>query len=137
MIQHVVERCNQSGAKNVVVATDDARIVDAVKAFSGIAVLTSSDHPSGTDRIAEASKILGLADDEIIVNVQGDEPHMPAELINQVAQALADDQRSSMVTASAPLDNKSQLNDPLRVEYKLKAFRLHGVRKICLLRPAH
>ena len=112
MIQHVVERCNQSMARSVVVATDDNRIVEAVKGFGGEAVLTSRDHPSGSDRIAEASRILGLEDQEIIINVQGDEPDMPAVLIDQVARALASDDVASMATASTLLENRSQLTDP-------------------------
>ena len=112
MIQHVVERCNQSAAKSVVVATDDDRIVDVVKGFGGDAVLTSRDHPSGSDRIAEACRILGLEDQDIIVNVQGDEPDMPAALIDQVAQALASDGVASMATASTLLEDRSQLTDP-------------------------
>ena len=112
MIQHVVEKCHLSAARSVVVATDDKRIVEAVQAFNGTAVLTSSDHPSGSDRIAEASTILGLSDEEIIVNVQGDEPDMPAALIDQLAGALTDDNLAVMATASATLDDQAQVNDP-------------------------
>jgi 3-deoxy-manno-octulosonate cytidylyltransferase (CMP-KDO synthetase) len=112
MIQHVVERCNQSAASSVVVATDHNRIVEVVKGFGGTAVLTSTDHPSGSDRIAEASRILGLENQEIIVNVQGDEPDMPAALIDQVAVALASDSGASMATASTLLEDRSQVTDP-------------------------
>ncbi len=112
MIQHVVERCRQSEASSIVVATDDPRIVAAVELFGGQSALTSSDHPSGSDRIAEASEILGLAPDDIIVNVQGDELDMPAVLINQVANALDQDSDAVMATASAPLTSPLEVSDP-------------------------
>ncbi len=112
MIQHVVERCRQSEASSIVVATDDPRIVAAVELFGGQSALTSSDHPSGSDRIAEASEILGLAPDDIIVNVQGDELDMPAVLINQVANALDQDSDAVMATASAPLTCALEVSDP-------------------------
>jgi 3-deoxy-manno-octulosonate cytidylyltransferase (CMP-KDO synthetase) len=112
MIQHVVERCKQSAARSVVVATDDNRIVEVVKGFGADVILTSTDHPSGSDRIAEASRILSLEDREIIVNVQGDEPDMPAALIDQVALVLANDGAASMATACTLLEDHSQLTDP-------------------------
>ncbi len=110
LIQRVVERCRESDASRIVVATDDPRIVAAVERFGGQSVLTSRCHPSGSDRIAEASRKLGLAGNDIIVNVQGDEIDMPAALINQVANAL--DPQSVMVTASAPLTRDSDVADP-------------------------
>ncbi|WP_423909148.1 3-deoxy-manno-octulosonate cytidylyltransferase [Candidatus Spongiihabitans sp.] len=111
MLQHVLERCNQSAAESVIVATDDDRIADAVTGFGGEVVMTSPDHRSGSDRIAEAATALGLKDHAMVVNVQGDEPDMPAALIDQVAQALANDADAAMATACAPLDNVSQLTD--------------------------
>ena len=111
MLQHVLERCGQSAAKSVIVATDDARIADAVTGFGGEVVMTSPRHRCGSDRIAEAATALDLKDDAMIVNVQGDEPDMPAALIDQVAQALADDADAAMATACAPLDEVSQLTD--------------------------
>ena len=112
MIQHVVERSWKSGAKSVVVATDDQRISDVVNSFGGEAVMTSPDHQSGSDRIAEAALLQGLDHDEIVVNVQGDEPDMPAALIRQVARTLHEDSDASMSTASAELDDESQVLDP-------------------------
>ena len=112
MIQHVVERCRESEASRIVVATDNQRIVEAVERFGGQSVLTSRRHPSGSDRIAEASQKLGLAADDIIVNVQGDELDMPAVLINQVANALDPGSDAVMVTASAPLTCASEVSDP-------------------------
>lgn len=88
MVQWVVKAAQRSGADGVSVATDDARIVDAVLAFGGEAVLTRADHSSGTDRLAEVADLMGWADDTIVVNVQGDEPGMPPALIDQVATLL-------------------------------------------------
>lgn len=112
MIRRVVECARRSAASSVTVATDDARIEQAVKAFGGTAVMTSPNHPSGTDRIAEAAGKLGFSDREIIVNVQGDEPEIPSALINQVAELLARQEFAVMATVSAPLDHPGQLDDP-------------------------
>ena len=112
MIQHVVERSWKSGAKSVMVATDDKRISDVVTGFGGESIITSTEHQSGSDRIAEAATLRGLARDAIVINVQGDEPDMPAALIRQVARALYDNPDASMSTASAELDDESQVLDP-------------------------
>ncbi len=89
MVQHVYERSMESGADRVIIATDDPRIEAAAKSFGAEVVMTSPDHPSGTDRLQEVVAKLRLADHEIVVNVQGDEPLIPAKLINQVADNLA------------------------------------------------
>ena len=115
MIQRVVECAGRSAAESVTVATDDARIERAVKAFGGKAVMTAAEHASGTDRIAEAVDKLGFGAHEIIVNVQGDEPEIPPALINQVAALLVHRQHAAMATASAPLD-PAQLTDPAVVK---------------------
>ncbi len=112
MIQHVVEQAQQSSASRVIVATDDVRIEAAIREFGGEVVITSTEHQSGGDRIAEAAKTLGLDDDCLIVNVQGDEPDMPASLIDQVAELLKRKPEAVMATASAPLENHEQLLDP-------------------------
>ena len=88
MIQRVYEQASKSDATEVFVATDDWRIADAVEAFSGEVVMTSADHPSGTDRVHEAASKIGLSSDSVIVNVQGDEPLIPPGAINQVAAAI-------------------------------------------------
>jgi 3-deoxy-manno-octulosonate cytidylyltransferase (CMP-KDO synthetase) len=95
-----------------VVATDDMRISDVVTGFGGEAVMTSAEHQSGSDRIAEAATLQGLDLDAIVVNVQGDEPDMPAALIRQVARTLHENPDASMSTASAKLDDESQVLDP-------------------------
>lgn len=111
MIQRVLECAQRSAAASVTVATDDARIADAAAAAGGRAVMTGA-HASGSDRIDEAAAKLQLDADAIIVNLQGDEPRMPAALINQVAARLAADPQAAMATAAAPLDSPAQLRDP-------------------------
>ena len=89
MIERVAEQALKSGAKQVIVATDDQRIVDALKIINNVTVcLTSKDHESGTDRLAEVCQLMQFSDDEIIVNVQGDEPLIPPTVIQQVAKNL-------------------------------------------------
>ncbi len=112
MIQHVYERALESGADEVVVATDDERIVDAVQAFSGKVQMTRSDHRSGTDRLAEVAEARGWDDSTVVVNLQGDEPQMPAELLNQVAQALNERASVVMSTLCVVIDQPADFLDP-------------------------
>lgn len=95
MIQRVYEQAQKSQADAVYVATDDDRIREAVEAFGGEVIMTRSDHETGTDRIREAAGIADLAADDIVVNVQGDEPLMPSQAINQVAHGIRGDVRMS------------------------------------------
>ena len=88
MIQRVYEQASLSKAARVLIATDDVRIQNEAEAFGAEVVMTRADHPSGTDRLEEVVRILGLEDEEILVNVQGDEPLLPSALIEQVAQNL-------------------------------------------------
>jgi 3-deoxy-manno-octulosonate cytidylyltransferase (CMP-KDO synthetase) len=88
MVQRVWEQARQSGAQQVVIATDDERILETAQAFGAQALMTSPKHPSGTDRLQEVAELLGLADDHVVVNVQGDEPMIPPEVIDQVAANL-------------------------------------------------
>lgn len=99
LIQHVCERAAQSNASRVVVATDHEEILQHVTGHGFDAVMTAGSCQSGTDRIAETVTALGLGDDEMIVNLQGDEPFMPATVINQVVRALADSPEAAMSTA--------------------------------------
>ncbi|TVO68878.1 3-deoxy-manno-octulosonate cytidylyltransferase [Sedimenticola selenatireducens] len=112
MIQHVHTRAIESGADQVVVATDDIRIADCVRDFGGEVCITQADHRSGTDRIAEVVKQYGWQEDEIVVNLQGDEPDMPSALLLQVAKDMAAHTDASMTTLSAKMSEKSQLFDP-------------------------
>lgn len=119
MIQHVYERAAASGAERVLVATDDSRIADCVKSFQGEYCLTRSDHPSGTDRLQEVATQLGLQDNDIVVNVQGDEPMLPEQLITQVAKTLADEPQADIATLAEPIDDVVQLQNSNNVKVVL------------------
>lgn len=112
MIQHVYERALESGAASVTVATDDLRVEQAVRDFGGQACLTNDRHESGTDRLAEAAQILGLDDDAVVINLQGDEPLMPASLLRQAADVLADDRLAQVATPCVSISGDAELNDP-------------------------
>jgi 3-deoxy-manno-octulosonate cytidylyltransferase (CMP-KDO synthetase) len=109
MVIHVCERAARSGAAGVHVATDDERIAGAVRRHGHQALMTRADHPSGTDRLAEAARQLKLRADEIVVNVQGDEPLIPPALIAQVAGALGE---ASVSTACHALHDEASLASP-------------------------
>lgn len=89
MIQHVFEKAQQSGASRVIIATDNDKVADAAKNFGAEVCLTSEKHNSGTERLAEVVEKLAIPDDEIIVNIQGDEPLIPPIIVRQVAENLA------------------------------------------------
>lgn len=112
MIAHVVDRAQESAAHRIIVATDDQRIADAVTTLDCDVCMTSEDHESGSDRIAEVVNKLDIADDEVIVNVQGDEPLIPGDLINQVAKSLKDAPTAAMSTAAIRIDSEADLNNP-------------------------
>ena len=116
LVVRVLERALASGATQVVVATDDARIAAVVREAGGRAVMTATSHASGTDRIGEAVRFLGLGDDEIVVNLQGDEPLMPPALIAQVAQALAANRGWQMATAAHRLHDEAAFQNPHQVK---------------------
>lgn len=112
MIAHVYDRAMEAGADGVVVATDDARISDAARAIGARVCMTRHDHASGTDRLAEVVEQLDLPDDSIVVNLQGDEPLMPPQLLAQVAGDLGAHPEAAISTLCARLDDASQINDP-------------------------
>lgn len=103
MIAWVYERALQSGAAQTIVATDDQRVVKACETFGARALLTRDDHPSGTDRIAELADRLDWRDDQIVVNVQGDEPLIPPALISQVASLATCDPSAAIATLVTPI----------------------------------
>lgn len=115
MLQHVAERALAAGAREVVVATDDARIAEALHVPGVRVCMTSAAHPSGTDRLAECARTLGWPDDAIVVNLQGDEPFAPAEGIRQVAALLAAS-GLEMATLAAPVRDWAQFTDPNAVK---------------------
>jgi len=112
LVVHVLERARQSGAGRVLVATDHPRIQAAVEAAGGEAMLTDPGHGSGSERVAEVVERLGLPDEAVVVNLQGDEPLMPAAVIRQLADALAADPALPMATVSTPLREAGELFDP-------------------------
>ena len=112
MIQWVWEAAKAANAKAVYIATDSTEVKSQVEAFGGHALLTHSDHPSGTDRITEAANLLQLDDSEIIVNLQGDEPLMPPKVIHQVAKELLSDNQVDMASLSTPINTWKDLSDP-------------------------
>jgi len=112
MIEHVYRRACESEATRVIIATDDQRIADVANGFGAEVVMTSSDHPSGTDRLHEVVQKLGFYADEIVVNVQGDEPLIPAKIINQVAHNLAARPDASIATLCEPIESVEALMNP-------------------------
>ena len=118
MVVRVCERAAQSGASGVHVATDDERIASAVKAHGFKVVMTRADHASGTDRLAEAATQLGLGDQHIVVNVQGDEPLIEPELIGQLAERLGS---ADMATACHAIHDVASLANPNVVKVVMDA----------------
>ncbi|WP_011608814.1 3-deoxy-manno-octulosonate cytidylyltransferase [Histophilus somni] len=111
MIQHVWEKAQQSGATRVVVATDYEEVARAVRGFDGEVCMTSSQHNSGTERLAEVIEKLAIPDDEIIVNIQGDEPLVPPVIVSQVAQNLQKYQ-VNMATLAVKIEDVEELFNP-------------------------
>lgn len=121
MVVHVARRAQASGADRVAVATDDAGIATVCATHGVQAVLTAPDHASGTDRIAEAARLLGLPADAIVVNVQGDEPLIDPALIRDVAARLAADPEARMATAAHPIAEAAEVFNPNVVKVVLDA----------------
>lgn len=112
MVQHVYERAVESGAESVVIATDDDRIRKVAEEFGAHVCMTSPDHTSGTERIAEAVVALGYLEDEVIVNVQGDEPLVPPVVIKQVAEDLLKYENAKVATLYEEIKTVKELWDP-------------------------
>ena len=121
MVVRVAQRAHASSASRVVVATDDERVMSACQAHNVEAVLTRSDHLSGSDRLAEACEILKLKEQDIVVNVQGDEPLIAPESIDAVAQLLAKRDDCSMSTLAHAIDNVEEFSSPHVVKVVLDA----------------
>lgn len=121
MVVWVAERAKQSGAKQIVVATDDIRILESVTQHGHQAVMTRTDHASGTDRIAEVALHQGWQDEAIVVNVQGDEPLIEASLIVEVATTLANSSQAVMATACHAIHSKVDFLNPNIVKVVLDA----------------
>ncbi len=121
MIAHVLDRGREAGAASVRVATDDRRIADVVEQHGGIAVMTSPDHPSGTDRLHEVAIAAGWSDDTIVVNLQGDEPGMPGSAVRLTAALLDDHPAAGIATLATPIREPRELFDPNVVKVVLDA----------------
>ncbi|MDJ0940666.1 MAG: 3-deoxy-manno-octulosonate cytidylyltransferase [Woeseiaceae bacterium] len=111
MIEHVHTRATESGAREVVIATDDSRIADAADGFGATVCMTGDQHRSGTERIAEVADLLDWDDSVTVVNLQGDEPAMPPALIDECA-ALLDDASADMATLASPFASREDFEDP-------------------------
>lgn len=119
MIAHVCEKALQAGAQEVVVATDDDRILQTVTSLGIRAVMTRLDHQSGTERIAEVAELCGWSGSEIIVNVQGDEPLIPPEIIQELAAVLAGQQQAGIATMAAEISDVEEIFNPNAVKVVL------------------
>jgi len=116
MVVHVVDRARESGATEVIVATDDERIAKAASAHDCTVSMTRNDHATGTDRIAEVADQRGWTDDTIVVNAQGDEPLLPPSMIRTVAQGLQQHDGASISTACHPIRDIAEFLDPNAVK---------------------
>ncbi len=119
MVVRVAERSAQSAANRIIVATDAQEIESVCKAANLEVMMTREDHPSGTDRLAEVVQQLGLNDEAIVVNVQGDEPLIPVDLINQVANTLQSKPHCAMATAAVAIHDQSEIANPNAVKVVL------------------
>ncbi|HDP88449.1 MAG TPA: 3-deoxy-manno-octulosonate cytidylyltransferase [Thioalkalivibrio sp.] len=112
MVRHVFERAQESGVGDIVIATDDDRVREAAESFGATVCMTAATHRSGSDRLAEVAERLGWADDDIVVNLQGDEPLTPGRIVRQVADDLAEHPDASIATLCTPIQSATQLFDP-------------------------
>lgn len=112
MLQYVHERAQQSGASEVIIATDDQRIFNAATDFDAAVRMTSSGHASGTERLAEIAEMMAWDDQSVVVNVQGDEPLIPPALIRQVAEGLASKPAAAVATLGYPIQDRDEITDP-------------------------
>ncbi|RUM87022.1 MAG: 3-deoxy-manno-octulosonate cytidylyltransferase [Thermodesulfatator sp.] len=117
LIQHVWERARTSRIlEEVIVATDDQRILQVVEGFGGQALLTSPQHTCGTERLAEAAHLLKLADQDLVVNIQADQPLVAPEALEELVRPLLLSSEVPMATLAVPLENPEELQDPNRVK---------------------
>lgn len=116
MVQRVWEQASRSAAASLVIATDDTRIRDVAQGFGAQVCMTSPEHPSGTDRLQQVAREMGWDDEQIVVNVQGDEPLIPPAVIDQVAANLATRPQAGMATLCEPLETLEELLNPNAVK---------------------
>ena len=130
MLQHTWERACESAANEVVIATDDPRILDAAVSFGAAAQMTSDAHRSGTDRIQEVAAARQWSDDTIVVNVQGDEPLIPPHAINQVANNLSRHHQAGIATLCETIKEQSEISNPnaVKVVFDKQGYALYFSR---------
>ena len=116
MVYWVWQRALQAAAASVIVATDDERIEQAMTSLGADVVMTRADHPSGTDRLAEVAETMAWPDDTIIVNLQGDEPLMPASNLSRVAELLEDNPSAAVATLATPINDCHEFSDESAVK---------------------
>lgn len=130
LVQHVYERAITCGASSVTIATDDQRIQKAAHAFGADVCMTSENHLTGSDRIAETVRLLGLKEDDIVVNVQGDEPFVPTKAVHIAVDAMSAQAQADITTLCTPIQSHAQLFNPNVVKVVLdnKGFALYFSR---------
>lgn len=130
MIQRVWNRAMEAGSEQVLIATDDVRIKEVAEGFGAEVVMTSGDHESGSDRIAEVISIMGWDDDTIIVNLQGDEPLTPSTMLNQVATNLSIHKEADITTLCTKINSHEEFEDPnvVKVVHDNNNFALYFSR---------
>lgn len=132
MVQHVWERAVASGATEVLIATDDVQVASVSAQFGALVAMTATSHQSGTDRICEVATARGWTDDELVINVQGDEPCMPSALIRQVAQALHDHRAADISTLCFAIQEYVEWQNP----HLVKVVRDHADMALYFSRAA-
>lgn len=130
MIQHVYERACESGAKSIIIATDDKRILKVAHKFGADVCMTSEHHPRGTDRIGEVVTTRKFPDNAIIINLQGDEPLVSPGIISQLASALSTDHQADMATMCEPIEDNESLINPsiVKVVFDKNSYALYFSR---------
>lgn len=112
LLEHVYRRAMESAARSVVIATDAEEVADCARGFGAAVIMTSAEHQSGSDRIAECMDRMGWANDTLLVNLQGDEPLMPPACLDQVATLLVEDPAADAASLYWPLEDPSEAADP-------------------------
>ncbi len=132
MIERVYRQAEKSGAQRVVIATDDSRVQQVCQGFGAEVCMTSPSHNSGTERLAEVVSLLGLSEDTVVVNVQGDEPFIPPAIIRQVAQNLASQSKARMATLSVPIEHSDEVQNPnvVKVQTDKQGYALYFSRSV-------
>jgi len=130
MIQHTYERALETGVKDIVIATDDQRIFEVAKSFGADVVMTDPSHENGTERIAEVAEIKGWDKDDVLVNLQGDEPLVPKSLIEQTAQGLLQHPEAGMSSICTKIDDPEDAFDPnvVKVVLDCQGFAMYFSR---------